>query len=57
MHLNHALWLGLPLLFIAIFALAQVWLPGRISGVVVLVVLVVALVVIFALRFRKPFQD
>ena len=57
MHRNHALWLGLPLLGIVIFALAQVWLPGQISGAVALLVLVVALVVIFMLRFRKTFLD
>ena len=57
MHLNHALWLGLPLLGLALFALLQVWMPGRISGVVILVALIVALVIIFLLRFRKTFQD
>ncbi len=57
MHRNHALWLGLPLLGIVIFALSQVWLPGQISGAVALLVLVVALVVIFILRFRKTFLD
>ena len=57
MHRNHALWLGLPLLGIVIFALSQVWLPGKISGAVALLVLVVALVVIFVLRFRKTFLD
>ena len=57
MHLNHALWLGLPLLGIVVFALVQAWLPGKVSGAVILVVLVVALVIIFLLRFRKTFQD
>ena len=57
MHLNHALWLGLPLLGLVIFALLQVWMPGRITGAVALVVLIVALVIIFLLRFRKTFQD
>ena len=57
MHRSHALWLGLPLLFIVIFALAQAWLPGRLPGVVLLVALGITLVVIFALRFRKTFQD
>jgi hypothetical protein len=57
MHRNHALWLGIPLLFIILFALFQAWAPGRISGSVFLVLLVVALVVIFVLRFRKTFRD
>lgn len=57
MHRNHALWLGLPLLGIVIFALLQAWLPGRISGAVALVVMIAALAVIFVLRFRKTFQD
>ena len=57
MHLNHALWLGLPLLGIVVFALVQAWLPGKVSGAVILVALVVALVVIFLLRFKKTFQD
>ena len=57
MHRNHALWLGLPLLGIVIFALVQMWLPGRISGAVALVVMIAALAVIFVLRFRKTFQD
>ncbi len=57
MHRNHALWLGLPLLAIIAFALVQAWLPVKLSGAVVLVALVIALVVIFTLRFRKTFQD
>lgn len=57
MHRSHALWLGIPLLFIVVFALIQAWAPGRISGAVFLVVLVSALVVIFVLRFRRTFRD
>lgn len=57
MHRNHALWLGIPLLFIILFALIQAWAPGRISGGVFLVLLVATLVVIFVLRFRKTFRD
>ena len=57
MHRNHALWLGIPLLFIVAFALVQAWAPGRISGAVFLVLLVSALVVIFVLRFRRTFRD
>ena len=57
MHRSHALWLGIPLLFIVAFALVQAWAPGRISGAVFLVVLVAALVIIFVLRFRKTFRD
>ncbi|MDE2938493.1 MAG: hypothetical protein OXR67_06195 [Chloroflexota bacterium] len=57
MHRSHALWLGIPLMFIVAFALIQAWAPGRISGAVFLVVLVSALVVIFVLRFRRTFRD
>ena len=57
MHRNHALWLGIPLLFIVAFALIQAVAPGRISGAVFLVLLVTALVVIFILRFRRTFRD
>jgi len=57
MHRNHALWLGIPLLFIILFALFQAWAPGRISGSVFLVLLVATLVIIFVLRFRKTFRD
>lgn len=57
MHRNHALWLGIPLLFILAFALVQAWAPGRISGSVFLVLLVAALLAIFVLRFRKTFRD
>ncbi len=57
MHRNHALWLGIPLLFIVAFALVQAWAPGRITGAVFLFVLVAALVIIFMLRFKKTFRD
>ena len=57
MHKHHALWLGLPLLLIVIFALSQAWLPGRISGAAILLAIIVALAIIFVLRFRKTFQD
>jgi formate-dependent nitrite reductase membrane component NrfD len=57
MHLNHALWIGLPLLGILVFVLAQTWLPVQIPGAVLVVALIVALVVIFVLRFKKTFQD
>ena len=57
MHRNHALWLGIPLLFIVGFALMQAWAPGRIPGAVFLALLGSALVVIFLLRFRKTFKD
>ncbi len=57
MHRSHALWLGIPLLFIVAFALVQAWAPGRVSGAIFLVVLVSALVVIFVLRFRRTFRD
>jgi len=57
MHRNHALWLGIPLLFIVAFALVQAWAPGRIPGSIFLVLLVATLVVIFVLRFRKTFRD
>ena len=56
MHRNHALWLGIPLLFIVLFALFQAWAPGRISGTIFLVLLVVALVIIFVLRYKKTFH-
>lgn len=57
MHLNHALWLGLPILGIVVFVLVQSFMPGRIPGATVLVALIVALVVIFLLRFKKTFRD
>lgn len=57
MHKNHALWLGLPLLLLVIFALLQAYQPGRISGAVVLVAIIVALAIIFVLRFGKTFRD
>ena len=57
MHLNHALWLGLPILGIVLFVLVQSFLPGRIPGAALLVVLVVTLVIIFVLRFKKTFRD
>ena len=57
MHRNHALWLGIPLLFIVAFALIQAWAPGRVPGAVFMGVLVAALVIIFVLRFRKTFRD
>ena len=57
MHLNHALWLGIPLLFIVTFALLQAWAPGRISGAVFLIFMVSALVIIFILRYKKTFHD
>ncbi len=57
MHLNHALWLGIPILGIVVFVLLQSLAPGRIPGAAFLVVLIVALVVIFLLRFKKTFQD
>ncbi len=57
MHKNHALWLGLPLLLLVIFALTQVYQPGRISGAVVLIAIIVALAIIFVLRFGKTFRD
>ena len=57
MHRNHALWLGIPLLFIVAFALIQAWAPGRISGAVFLVMLVATLVIIFAWRYRRTFHD
>ena len=57
MHLNHALWLGIPLLFIVAFALLQAWAPGRISGAVFLIFMVSALVIIFILRYKKTFHN
>ena len=57
MHRSHALWLGIPLLFIVLFALIQAWAPGRISGAVFLVLLVAVLVTIFVLRFNKTFRN
>ena len=56
MHLNHALWLGLPLLLLALFALTRAWLPGR-PGALLLAVIIIVLVVIFVMRFRKTFRD
>lgn len=56
MHRNHALWLGLPLLLVIIFAPIRAWLPGR-PGALLLAAIIVALVVIFLLRFRKTFRD
>ena len=56
MHRNHALWLGLPLLLIIIFAVSNAWLPGR-AGVYFLGAIIVALVIIFTLRFKKTFWD
>ena len=57
MHLNHALWLGLPILGIVVFVLVQSFIPGRIPGATVLVALIAALVIIFLLRFKKTFRD
>ena len=57
MHRNHALWLGIPLFFIVLFALVQAWAPGRITGTVFFVLLVSALVIIFVLRYKKTFHD
>ena len=56
MHLNHALWLGLPLLLIVVFALTRGLLPGR-PGTLLLAAIIVVLVVIFLMRFRKTFRD
>jgi len=56
MHLNHALWLGLPLLLLALFALTRASLPGR-PGALLLAAIIIVLVVIFVMRFRKTFRD
>lgn len=56
MHRNHALWLGLPLLLIVVFALTRAWLPGR-PGTLLLAAIIIILVVIFVMRFRKTFRD
>ena len=56
MHLNHALWLGLPLLLLALFVLTRAWLPGR-PGALLLAAIIIVLVVIFVMRFRKTFRD
>ena len=55
MHRNHALWLGLPLLLIVVFALTRARLPGQ-SGTLLLAAIII-LVVIFLMRFRKTFRD
>ena len=57
MHLNHALWLGLPLLLLALFVLTRAWLlPGR-PGALLLAAIIIVLVVVFVMRFRKTFRD
>ena len=56
MHRNHALWLGLPLLLLALFVLTRAWLPGR-AGAVLLAAIIIILVLIFVTRFSKTFRD
>lgn len=56
MHRNHALWLGLPLLLLAVFALTRARLPGQ-TGTLLLAAIIIILVVIFVMRFRKTFRD
>ncbi len=56
MHRNHALWLGLPLLLIAVFALTRARLGSQ-AGALLLAAIIIILVVIFVMRFRKTFRD
>ncbi len=57
MHKNHLLWLGLPILGIVAFAVLQAWLPGRVSGAVIVALLAVVLAIALALHFKRTFQD
>ena len=57
MHRNHALWLGIPILFLVVFVLLQSWAPGRLTGAVFLGILIATLVIIFLLRYKKTFLD
>ncbi len=57
MHKNHILWLSLPLLATAIFAVSSSYLPGKVVGGIALGVIIVGVSVILVVRGKSLFGD
>ena len=57
MHKSHALWLGLPLLLIIIFAVSASYLPGKVAGFIVLGAIIGSLSIVLVMRGRSLFHD